>query len=380
MASAIASGKDTLILERNPDAGKKLLLSGSGQCNFTNNLDKQEFLCRCGKAAPFLKPAFYHFDNFALMELLEQHGCPVLIREDGKAFPASMKASDVRDALRGLALSKGAKLVTGVKAERIVRSDRFALHTDNGKDYTCDKLILACGGASWPQTGSDGSGYALAAALGHTIKAAKPALAAVIIGGFAEFGNIAGVSVREVQASLITSSSKLRRKGDLLFTHQGLSGPLILDNSHLLSAGDRILLHLLPDAETAIPSLVAINQKASLGNALKRIRLPHSLLVAILKDKELDPRQPCSQLSRTDRNRLIQSLLNLEFIVSEVESLVTAMSTSGGVCLKEVRARSMESKLCPGLFFAGEILDYDLPSGGFNIQMAISTGVLAGVR
>jgi predicted Rossmann fold flavoprotein len=378
LAAAIASGRVTLLLERNPYAGRKLLLSGNGQCNLTNSLPREEFLARCGKSAPFLKPAFHAFDNTRLIELLGSNGCPLLIREDGKVFPASLKSADVRDTLLKLASAAGARLIPGTQIATVQKDRSFLLRSSDGSTFKCDRLILACGGASYPDTGSDGSSYRLASQLGHAVKAPLPALAAVFIQESFPYAQLAGVSVRNTSLSFGLPGHRHRRSGDLLFTHQGLSGPLILDNSHLLNPGNRIHLHLLPEADRIIPDLLAKNQKTTLNKALKRLRLPHSLLLAILQLLGVDPAQTCCTTSKSQRNRIAQALLDLEFTISGIESLDTAMATHGGIPLKEVRSKTMESRVCPGLFLAGELLDYDLPTGGFNIQMAISTGYLAG--
>jgi len=378
LLAAIAHGAGALLLERNPDAGRKLLVSGAGQCNFSNNLSREDFLRACGRAANFLKPAIYQFGNEDFISLLAEAGCPTLIREDGKAFPASLRAADLRDALVRQVLARGARLQTGVYIVDARRDGDFILTARDGRIIRCSRLILAGGGCSWPQTGSDGSVYDLARALGHSIVEPSPALASIDVEDYAHFRDCAGISLRDVNAVFRSARGRHEARGDLLWTHTGLSGPLILDNSHHLDRGDSISLCLLPGAEEKLPRILRQHPRHTLLNALKFASLPESLIRALLQHQGIESGQVCAQLSRPTRKRLVALLTSLRLKVSRIESLKTCMSTAGGVPLAEVRAKSMESALCPGLFLAGELLDYSLPSGGFNIQAAASTGYLAG--
>jgi predicted Rossmann fold flavoprotein len=378
MAAAIAYGKGAVILERNPEAGKKLLLSGSGQCNYTNNLSNEDFIRACRKAGPFLKRALYNADSGFFTELLDKAGCPGYVREDGKVFPASLKAEHVRDALLQTALRKGAEIlyeakVSGVRKEKA----GFILQTGCGTMHS-RKLLLACGGSSWPQTGSSGDSYAFAGAMGHTVSPVRPALAAIETDNYAPYVQCAGIALYDLKAEFITKTGKHRDTGDLLFTHTGLSGPLILNNSHLLEKSDTVRLRLLPGAETVIHNAVNQGSARHLLNALKAVPLPNALLEAILIGNGLNPDSPFSSLSAKQRNLIISALQYLEFRISKVEGLQTSMSTAGGVLLKEVNSATLESRIVPGLYLAGEVLDYALPTGGFNIQTAFSTGWLAG--
>jgi predicted Rossmann fold flavoprotein len=378
LTAAIASGMETLALERNAMAGRKLLLSGSGQCNLTNVLDAEGFLRACGKSAHFLKPAFYSFDNSTFMSFLEHAGCPLITREDGKVFPLSLNAADVRDALLRKAIEAGAEIICNTRIKSVSKTDKFNLVTDRGMEYISDKLILAGGGCSYPNTGSDGSVISLAKSLGHSVIKPRPSLAPVTIAGFAPYRSCSGISLKKCAATFITETDKHKATGDLLWTHTGLSGPLILDNAYLLAPGDVIRLSLVPRAESRVPEVLLISPRQSLLQALRRFDLPENLLRSLLLAVECDPSTQCSSVSRQDRQSVVHQLSALELTVAAVGGFGIAMSTSGGIPLTEVKARSMESKLFPGLYFAGEMLDYDLPSGGFNIQMAVSTGWLAG--
>lgn len=378
LAAAIAYGPGAVITERNREAGVKLLLSGSGQCNFTNKLGRDDFIRACRKAGPFLKPAFYAFDSRFFIELLEKNGCPSLAREDGKVFPASLKASDVRDALLQAALGQGARIMYGVQVLSVQKTELgFALKTGKG-DILCWKLLLACGGASWPQTGSSGDGYSFAKELGHAISPLRPALASIETEGYGPFRTCAGNTLYNIKAEFITAQGKHKGSGDVLFTHRGLSGPLILDNSHLLEKGAVVRLHLLPEAEPAVNTILQSSPSKQVSNALKALALPSALLEAVLRSLQVKLETPAGKITRQERNRISSALQAWDFKVKAVESLRTCMSTAGGVALKEVNSAAMESRLVKGLYLAGEVLDHALPTGGFNIQIAFSTGWLAG--
>ncbi len=379
LASAIAAGSRALLLERNPRPGAKLLLSGGGQCNFTNALPREEFLRACGNYAPFLKPAFYSLDNQALVAILENAGCPSLSREDGKIFPVSLRSEDVLDTLLRLASKAEATLLAGRCAVRVEPAAAgFRLHTQNNESFHAKQLILAGGGCSWPQTGSDGSAYALAQALGHSLVTPRSALAAVSIQNFGALRHLAGVSLRMAEAVFHTASGRQPARGDLLWTHNGLSGPLILDQAWHLSPGDRISLVLVPRAPDRLKELLALYPQRTLLSTLKRFALPERLLQSLLMAAGSEPGMRGGDLDKTRRRQLGELLSGWQFTIKTVEPLATAMATSGGIPLAEVRARDLQSKLVPGLYFAGEILDYNLPTGGFNLQMAFSTGWLAG--
>jgi predicted Rossmann fold flavoprotein len=378
LAAAVAYGNGAVILERNPIAGKKLLLSGSGQCNFTNNLSNEDFIRACRKAGPFLKPAIYKADSACFIKLLTKAGCPAFAREDGKVFPVSLQASDVRNALLKACLDAGAEVLYNTKVQAVVKEEKgFLIRTDR-TDLRCHKLLLATGGSSWSLTGSTGDGYAFAQALGHKLHPIKPALASVEVESYAFFKQCAGNTLYQVKAEFITKTAKHKDKGDLLFTHTGLSGPLILNNSYLLEKGDIIRLHLLPNADEAVVKALQTEPHKQVTNALKALNIPHALLEAILIKSGINPTAPASTLPQRQINNIIGALQAFDFTVKKLESLETSMSTAGGVLLKEVDAATMQSRIVKGLFLAGEVLDYALPTGGFNIQTAFSTGWLAG--
>lgn len=368
-----------MVLERNKIAGKKLLISGSGQCNFTHALSTQDFLKVCSAFSHFLKPALYAFSPDDFTRLLRDNGCDSFAREDGKVFPKSLRSADVRDAMQRAVLAKGAKLTFGCRIVNIEANRGFELTAHDGRYFHTDKLIITGGGASWPQTGSDGSTYDLARQLAHHISTPRPALAAVSVRNHNLWKDCAGVSLQDVTAVFHGRGNSSVAHGSLLFTHSGLSGPLIMDNSHQLAAGDSIELRLVSNAEHRLLEMVSLHPRKTLLGAMKGFSLPERLLHAICASIGVAPGGVCANLTKADRGKTSQALSALSFSVLDVESLATAMLTAGGILLDEVKARSLMSKLHTGLHFAGEVLDYNLPTGGFNIQAAASTGWLAGL-
>lgn len=390
LAAAIAYGKGAVIIEKNSEAGKKLLLSGTGQCNFTNTLSKEDFIRACRKAGPWLKSAIYTYDSDFFINLLDEAGCNSFAREDGKVFPVSLKAEHVRDAMLNTALHNGAEIYYKSQLSYIKSvKGGFILEIYNDKLSTmarivCDeiftpKLLLACGGSSWPQTGSMGDGHRFATSLGHTINPIRPALASIETTSQDSFSQCSGSTLQNIRADFITKTGRHKDTGDVLFTHIGLSGPLILNNSYLLKKGDTVRLHLVPDAEKSVPKALQDNQHKIVLNALKALPLTEAIIASVLHHLCIFADTPVRELSKKDINKIIGFLQAGDFIIKQVESLETSMSTAGGVLLKEVNPATMESRIVPNLFFAGEVLDYALPTGGFNIQAAFSTGYLCGV-
>ncbi|MDD3282869.1 MAG: aminoacetone oxidase family FAD-binding enzyme [Candidatus Cloacimonetes bacterium] len=374
LGAAIACGERAIVWERNKIAGKKLLLSGAGQCNFTNANNREDFLAALTEFRNWLKPAFYSFDNMSFIKLLEEFGCPVYIREDRKVFPQSLKASDVRDTLYNIARQRGAKFMWDSKIEYIEEKEGlFYLNTNSGAKIRAQKVIIAAGGAAWSVTGSDGSSYRLASALGHKIHDPKPALARIEIEDYAPFICCAGLSLK---AGLQLAKRSIW--GELLFTHNGLSGPLILDNSRKLHAGEIIQI-IICDCHDFL-NLIQKHPKRKVSKLLQEYRLPQRLTETIMKNMQISSDLIAAELSASKRKQLLATLKNHPFKIKAIEDLCSSMSDWGGVDLKEVDSKTMQSRILKNVFFAGESLAYSLPSGGYSIQMAVSTGYLAGIN
>jgi len=387
LAASISAGRalagnkgSVLLLEGNQECGKKLLLSGSGQCNFSNNLPILEFLYRLGKNANYLKSAYYNFDKDAFTNLLTDAGCQSYARPDGKLFPLSMKASDVRDALVKQAVSAGVTILYNARVYDLGKHNQtgFIINMENGSKLSCDKLIITTGGASYPQTGSDGKALSYTKSLGHEATAFRPHLGNVNLQEFSFYKKCAGISLPNVQATFAGKEKSFTASGDLLITHKGFSGPLILDNCHRLKRGMEIIIRWAQDAETRLFEAQKKYPKMDIINALWELPIPKKLLKTILEARGLEFHQSMKRLTEFEILLLATVLSGSHYTISRVESLDTAMASAGGIPLAEINAKTMQSRICPDLYFAGEIMDYALPSGGFNIQMAVSTGWLAG--
>jgi len=345
-----------------------------------NNLATDLFLASCEEFGNYLKPAFYSLNNTSLVELINAAGCKHLVREDGKVFPAGMKASEVRDALLNQVRQAGAKLSYEARVASVEKmaSGGFKLKLLSGQNLGCDKLIIATGGASYPQTGSDGQGLKLAKSLGHQAVPFRTALGNVELVGFGEYATCAGASLQQMELSFISGKQKHIAIGDLLFTHSGFSGPVILDNCHRVRAGDEISVCLLPNADILIGELKKRGRGITTLNALQATGVPRSLLTVMLKRLSLSSTLALESYNKAALSPLLKILKSFRFTIAKVQDISSSMASAGGIPLAEINAKTMQSRLCPGLFFAGEIMDYSLPTGGFNIQMACSTGWLAG--
>lgn len=374
------TGKQVLLLEGNPHPGKKLLLSGSGQCNFTHNLGREDFLQRLEPYAHMLKPAFYSLDNAALIGLLEQAGCPSRAREDGKVFPLSLKANDVRLALMQQVKSAGAELLSSARVVGLKHLPErgFSLMIEDGRQLECRRLIMATGGASYPETGSDGGGVQLARALGHHPVKFRPHLASVSIRDFNPYRSCAGISLSGVEIRFHGPRGLQKARGDILITHQGFSGPVILDNSHYLAAGDELRINWLPAAEAMLPTLRQSHPRQIVQNVLPHTGLPRALIDALFAGSPALLQVKMAEITKQQGGEMIAILTGSSYKLVKVGSIRTAMASAGGIPWDEINIKTMQSRLCPGLYLAGEMLDYALPTGGFNIQMACATGWLAG--
>ncbi len=398
--SAAAEGASVLLLERNPEAGRKLLLTGSGRCNVTNARDIAEFIPAYFGNGRFLYPAFRRFSNTDTIAFFENHGVPLASEADGKLFPASGQAADVRNALMAACRAVGVAFRFGERVTGIVPVSgepggrRFRLPTDrNPAGHEAAAVVLTTGGLSYPATGSAGDGLRLAQRLGIAVVPTRPALAPMTCAE-SWIAGLAGVSVDPVRASLVlrgpdgNETPAGRAEGPLLFTHHGVSGPAVLRLSRDLpkpwpaGASYRILLDLLPHTnrdqlERRIADRLASSPRRGTANALEGI-LPASLLQAVIRSGGTDPAATAGTLPRSERRTIADRIKALPLTVAKSASYGEAMVTAGGIALDEIDPRSMGIKALPGLFAAGEVIDIDGDTGGYNLQAAFSTGALAG--
>lgn len=371
-----------LILEKNGSAGRKLLASGSGRCNLTNAAPARDFPLRYGGASRFVKPALLGFSNEGLMAFFSERGVPLVEMNEGKIFPASQSSREVLKALMDEAAANGVDILYGRPVESVALEGGAFLARSRGEEYRGRNLLLSTGGKSYPGTGSTGDGYRLARGLGHSVTDTAPALAPLLIEDY-PVPECAGISLKDAEFRVLRGGEEIARaRGDLLFTHTGLSGPGILDASRSIESGDLIHVRLcgtMGDAEVESALLDASREPG--GKSVKTIvcslGMPERLALAALSAAKVDGASPIARLDRESRKRLLAALCSMPFRVARLGGYEEAMATRGGVSRSEVDPKTMESKIVPGLYFAGEILDVDGDSGGFNLQFAFSSGYLA---
>jgi hypothetical protein len=380
--NASSAGKKILILEKNSSAGKKLLLSGSGQCNFTHTGSIPEFLKHYGDTANFVKPALSAFTNIQLIEFFESHGIKTVARDDGKVFPASMKGEDILSLLLKLCRDNSVEIKYNAQVRSISHNGpEFILSAGSGI-YTAEKFVIAAGGSSYPATGSSGDGFRLAASLGHSITEITPALTPLYIKDYT-LGELSGISIKESRVTLARDDKKIiSARGDILFTPKGLSGPGILDLSRYARSGDSITISLtdksMQEIESLLPEALKNEGKKSIRNILKIFEMPERVIDALLAYASVDPLKKAGEISRAERSRIINLINAFPFEIKEKGDFRTAMATAGGVSRDEIDRKTMESKIVRGLYFAGEVIDVDGDTGGYNIQWAFSSGRAAG--
>jgi predicted Rossmann fold flavoprotein len=382
---AARSGRKVCILEKNHTAGAKLLLTGGGKCNLTHSGTRDEFLAHYGAAAQgrFVKPALYSFTNSDLCRFFEERGVALLTSDDGKVFPRSMRSSDIMRVLENECGRLKVEIRYGDPVKTVERTAAgFSVSTAAGRCET-RSVLIATGGASYPKTGSTGDGYVFAQRLGHTLVPPVPALSPVAIREY-QFGGCSGISIRNAKIVLSRGGKKtVTAAGDVLFTHHGLSGPGILDLSRHLEPGDTVAVSLFSCEQYAVfesrfAADLAGGGRNSLKLCLKKYGIPGRLLAVVAASAGSAVNAACSTVDKKTRAFLQEHLARQPFVVECVCGFDQAMITKGGIPLCEVTAETLESRVTPGLFFAGEILDVDGNTGGYNLQFAFSSGWLVG--
>ena len=379
-AAANIKNKKVLIIEKNKTAGKKLLLSGAGQCNYTNNCEINEFLTKYGDKGRFIKTAFYNFNNQNTIDFFKEKGLSSTIREDNKVFPSSFKSADVLNLL--IDCTKHVEMIFNTSVEKVSYDEvkKFYYIKTKGESYACHNLIISTGGKSYPNTGSTGDGYRFAESLGHSIVEPKPALTPVYVENY-QFNELSGISFESIKISLFKNNKKTKEfTGDLLFTHVNISGPVIINNSRYMEAGDILKINFtsfINEDEFRIyfENLIS-SSKTNIKTALKELNLPKRLIEKVLQLCSVDENLSCSQLNKNSRKNLMELLSAYPMEIRNLGDYNIAMVTKGGVSTREINQKTMESKKIPRLYFAGEVVDYDGDTGGFNIQGAFSTAKL----
>lgn len=376
---AASHGLSVCVLEKNSSAGKKLLISGAGRCNITHAGSIDDFLICYGRQGRLLKPVLMGFNNSDLMQFFEKNGLPLIEKDNGKIFPASERAGDVLGVLLKACEEKKAHIEYNSTVNNI-EYGHGAFNVSVGKgSWQAQSLVIATGGLSYPATGSTGDGYALARNMGHHVVGPAPALTPVIIKDYS-YGECSGISLYDTAISLYRSNRKIgEHRGDVLFTGRGLSGPGILDMSRYILPDDLIALGLVPfasmyDFDKELIRAIESQGKRTLKNIITGYGVPERLCVRIFMNSSIPRDLKASQCSREQRQAIVRSCTSLPFTVESLAGYKEAMVTCGGVDLNEINMKTMESRLVRGLYFAGEIIDADGDTGGYNLQLAFSSG------
>lgn len=384
--AAARSGAKVLVLERNPRLGKKLLITGKGRCNVTNDCDVQQVLENTPRNGKFLYSVMTAFPPKRACRFFEDAGCPLKTERGSRVFPVSDRAQSVLDALQ----RRMRELGVAVRTERVVEirteDGRVSeIRTESGAHIPCERVILATGGASYPTTGSTGDGYRLAQALGHTIVPPQGSLVPLEAAG-QDCQQMQGLSLRNVGVKLLDGKGKARYQdfGELLFTHFGVSGPTVLSASAHLGKGTgwKLVIDLKPALEPEKLDARLLRdleqyRNRSMENALTDL-LPRSMIPVILRRIGVDGGVQANALTKQQRRALLEQLKAFPVEITGKRPVAEAIVTSGGVKVGQIDPKTMGSKLIGGLYFAGELIDCDAYTGGFNLQIAWATGYAAG--
>lgn len=382
--TAAQRGMKVLLLERNERLGKKLLITGKGRCNVTNCCSASEVLQNVPRNGRFLYSALENFPPQQIMDFFESHGCALKVERGNRVFPVSDKASSVLEALRNVMHRSGVAVGTD-RVKQILTDGTVVtgVKTERGA-YSTGAVILATGGVSYPTTGSTGDGYTMAKALGHTIVEPIGSLVPLECAG-TDCPDMQGLSLRNVGVKLLNAKGKVVYKdfGELLFTHFGISGPTVLSASaHLKGEGCKLLIDLKPALDEGklndrILRDLEQYRNRTMENALTDL-LPRSMIPVVLRRLQIPFDLQANSLTKLQRRSLVELLKGFSLEITGRRPVAEAIITSGGVKVSEIDPKTMESKLISGLYFAGEIIDCDAYTGGFNLQIAWSTAYAAG--
>ena len=383
--TAAARGQKVLLLERNDRLGKKLLITGKGRCNVTNDCTSEEILQNIPRNSRFLFSAMAAFPPRKIMDFLEDQGCALKTERGNRVFPVTDKSFSVLDALKNAMRRQGVTVRTArVKKILTLEGKACGVQTES-EVITAGWVILATGGVSYPATGSTGDGYAMAKELGHTIVEPQGSLVPLETAGN-DCQEMQGLALRNCGVKLVNNKNKVLYKdfGELLFTHFGVSGPTVLSSScHLKGEGCRLIIDLKPALDEAklndrILRDLEMYQNRSMENALTDL-LPRSMIPVVLRRLEIDPAMQANSLTKQKRRAMVELLKAFPVEITGKRPVAEAIITSGGVKTGEIDPKTMESKKVPGLYFAGEVIDCDAYTGGFNLQIAWATAYAAGM-
>ena len=389
---------EVILLEKMNMCGRKLLITGKGRCNITSNLPISEFISNIPGNGKFLYSAFQHYTNEDVVEFLRKQKVEIKVERGARVFPASDRSQDVRNAFLKRMKELSISVLYNKKVEEILVEEGrvIGVKCHNGEKFLADKVILATGGKSYPATGSTGDGYKMAADLGHHITKIQPSLVPLEIIERKLCSQMQGLSLRNVAIKIIDEEKKkviYEDFGEMLFTHFGVSGPIILSASaHLIRYGkiDELLekrkIKLQIDLKPAL-SIEKLDKRVQkdweecsrkqFKNSFEKL-LPQKMIPVMIEKAGISPEKKVNEITKKERSKIVHLLKEFELSIDKFRPIEEAIVTAGGVDIKEINPSTMESKKVKGLYFAGEIIDVDAYTGGFNLQIAYSTGYLAG--
>ena len=389
-------GNEVIICEKMNCLGKKLLITGKGRCNITNNIAIDEFINYIPGNGKFLYSAFRKFDNRDIINLLEQNGVKTKVERGNRVFPVSNKSQDVLRCLIKILREKDVKIKINTKITNIIVEDGKAVgvETEDAQKIYADKVIIATGGKSYPKTGSTGDGYILAQKLGHSITKIKPSLVPLTIKEEGICKSLQGLSLRNIKICIVDNNKVIYEDfGEMLFTHFGVSGPIILSSSAILlryknfeSSVANGKIKLVIDFKPALDTEKLDNRilrdfdeikNKQYKNSMDKL-LPQKLIPVIIERSKIKENKLVNEITKEERKKIVKSLKEFILTIDGFRSIDEAIVTAGGIKINEIEPKTMQSKIIKNLYFAGEVIDVDAYTGGFNLQIAYSTGYVAG--
>ena len=384
-ATAAMNGADVLLLERNDRCGRKLGITGKGRCNLTNACSRDEFLKNVVNNPRFLYSALSSFSTEDTMAFFESFGVPLKVERGNRVFPVSDKASDIVSALQNCCTDCGVTIKKGFVSKILTKDSAVTgVVLSDGTVLDCDKVCIACGGASYPVTGSDGNGYRLAEACGHSVVSPRASLVPWEVKEADLCRSLQGLSLKNTALRVEQNGKTIFSDfGEMMFAHFGVTGPMILTASTVLQSGMKLHLDLKPaltedQLDKRLLSDFEKYRLKNLANAFDDL-LPSKLILPFLSLCGLNPTDKVHTVTKEQRKTILYNLKDLTLTARNPRPISEAIVTAGGVSVSEVDPRTMASKVCSGLYFCGEVLDVDAYTGGFNLQIAFSTGYLAGL-
>lgn len=387
-AVSAGAGNDVTIIEKNARPARKVMITGKGRCNLTNAcFDLQELISNVPTNPRFMYSAFSAFMPYDTIALMEDMGVKTKIERGGRVFPESDKAVDVVDALVSYAKNNGAKIMQGTVQSFNVENRRIkSVLLEDGRVVECDSVAVCTGGKSYPKTGSTGDGYRLAQSVGHTVTDIQPSLVPLVAGNNF-ISKLQGLSLKNISVRIVENNKEIYSDfGEMLFTHFGVSGPVILSASSHMQNPEKHKYKLFIDLKPAldfdtldkrVQRDFLENHNRDYINSLSKL-LPNKLIPIIVSLSKIPPSLKVNQITKEQRTALVHLIKNFEVDIVRFRPIDEAIITSGGVSVKEINPKTMQSKLVDNLYFAGEVIDVDAYTGGFNLQIAFSTGYLCG--